>query len=233
MPRPPRADEAGGLYHALNRGNLRATIFRKDGDYLAFERILAEGLDRYRVELYCYQLMPNHYHLVLRPLVDGEMSRFMKWVGGTHTMRYHAHYHTGGLGHVYQQRYKSFPVQDDDHFLVVCRYVERNALRAGLVVAAEDWQWGSLWRWLQKPEPKPKLLSAWPIARLPNWVERVNQPLTDRELETVRRCAHRGQPLGNESWVESVARRLNLESTLRPRGRPKKDKDEQHTFNET
>jgi hypothetical protein len=58
------------------------------------------------------------------------MSRFMGWVGGTHTMRYHAHYHTSGLGHVYQQRYKSFPIQDDEHFFVVCRYVERNALRA-------------------------------------------------------------------------------------------------------
>ncbi len=90
--------------------------------------------------------MPNHCHLVLRPLVDGEMSRFMGWVGGTHTMRYHAHYHTSGLGHVYQQRYKSFPIQDDEHFFVVCRYVERNALRAGLVSRAEDWRWGSLWR---------------------------------------------------------------------------------------
>lgn len=76
------------------------------------------------------------------------MSRFMGWVGGTHTMRYHAHYHTCGYGHVYQQRYKSFPIQDDAHFFVVCRYVERKALRAELVARAEDWRWGSLWRWL-------------------------------------------------------------------------------------
>jgi Zn-dependent protease len=85
------------------------------------------------------------------PLVDGEMSRFLGWVGGTHTMRYHAHYHTSGMWHVYQQRYKSFPIQDDDHFFVVCRYVERNALRANLVNRAEQWQWSSLWRWMQKP----------------------------------------------------------------------------------
>lgn len=220
MPRPPRADEAGGLYHALNRGNLRTTIFHKQADYLAFEKILAEALERYRTELFAYQLMPNHFHLVLRPLADGEMSRFMKWVVGTHTMRYRAHYHTAGLGHVYQQRYKSFPIQDDQHFLVVCRYVERNALRAKLVVAAEDWRWGSLWRWLRKPEPQ--LLSAWPMPRLPNWVARVNEPLTDQELQTVRRCAHRGQPLGDRRWAQSTARRLHLESTPRPRGRPKR-----------
>ena len=165
--------------------------------------------------------MPNHYHLVLRPLVDGEMSRFMGWVGGTHTMRYHAQYRTTGMGHLYQQRYKSFPIQDDDHFFVVCRYLERNALRAKLVKRAEHWRWSSLWRWLQKPEPEPRLLSPWPLSRLPGWVDRVNAPLSKQELEAVRLSAHRGRPLGDEGWVESTARRLNLESTMRPRGRPR------------
>ena len=149
------------------------------------------------------------------------MSRFMKWIGGTHTMRYHAHYHTSGLGHVYQQRYKSFPVQDDEHFLVVCRYVERNALSAGLVTKAENWRWGSLWRWLQAPEPCPKLLSPWPLPRQPNWLDRVNEPLSARELQAVRRSTRRGQPLGSGPWVESIARRLKLECTMRPRGRPR------------
>lgn len=139
MARAPRADEAGGLYHALNRANMRATISKKNEAFAVFERVLAEGL-----QLYSYQLMPNQFHLVLRPQVDGEMSQFMGWVGGTHKMRYHAHHHTGGTEHVYQQRYKSFPVQDDEHFLVACRSVERNAFRAGLVTRAEDWRWGSL-----------------------------------------------------------------------------------------
>ena len=120
------------------------------------------------------------------------MSWFMGWIGGTHTMRYHAHYHTGGMGHVYQQRYKSFPIQDDEYFFVVCRYVERNALRAGLVKHAEDWRWGSLWRWLQKPEPDPKLLSPWPWPRLPGWIARVNDSLTKQELDAVRLSAQRG-----------------------------------------
>jgi len=219
MPRPPRADEAGGLYHALNRGNLRATIFHKEADFPAFEQILHEALQIYEVELFAFQLMPNHYHLVLRPLVDGEMNCFMAWIGGTHTMRYHAHYHTGRTGHVYQQRYMSFPIQDDDHFFVVCRYVKRNALRAGLVERSEQWRWGSLWRWVRKPEPEPPLLSPWPMPRLPGWVGRVNEPLSDEELAAVRLSAQRGRPLGDEGWVESIARRLNLESTMRPRGR--------------
>ena len=99
--------------------------------------------------------------------------------------------------------------------------MERNALRAGLVERAESWRWGSLWRWLQNPELKPSLLSPWPVRRYHNWVDRVNEPLSESELEAVRRCAQRGSPLGSPQWVQSVARRLNLESTLRPRGRPK------------
>lgn len=221
MPRPKRADEGGGLYHALNRGNGRTQIFWKDEDYSAFERILAEGLKQYDVSLYAFQLMPNHWHMVLRPHQDGEMSRFLRWVTATHTMRYHAHYDTSGEGHVYQGRYKSFPIQDDEHFLTVCRYVERNALRGELVEHAEDWRWGSLWRWIQRAEPKPALLSPWPIARPSRWVERVNQPLTDKELAEIRDAAKRGRPFGALDWVESTAKRLGLESTIRPRGRPR------------
>ena len=220
MPRPPRADEAGGLYHALNRGNGRAPIFHKDPDYEAFERILAEGRARYDVQLFSYQLMPNHWHLVLRPNQDGEMSRFLRWITATHTMRYHAHYHTSGTGHVYQGRFKSFPVQDDSHFLTVCRYVERNALRAGLVPRAEEWRWGSLWRWLQPTEPEPALLSPWPIRRLPNWVAKVNEALTDKELSALRRSAQRGTPFGETNWINETSHRLGLSTTLRPRGRP-------------
>jgi putative transposase len=222
MPRTKRADEAGAICHALNRGNARQVIFRKEADYDAFERILAEGLERYPAELLSYQLMPNHWHMVVRPTEDGGMSNLLRWVAGTHTMRYHTHYHTSGEGHVYQGRFKSFPVQDDDHFFVVCRYVERNALRAGLVKRAEDWRWGSLWRWLQEPEPAPCLLAPWPLPRLRGWVRRVNEPLSKKELEAVRWSVKRGSPFGMETWVESIARRLDLESTLRPRGRPRK-----------
>ena len=220
MARSLRADAAGGVYHALNRGNLRATIFHKEADYLAFEKILGQALEKYDVELFAYQLMPNHFHLVLRANADGEMGRFMKWVVGTHTMRYHAHYKTGGQGHLYQQRFKSFPIQDDGHFLIVCRYVERNALRARLVKRAEDWQWGSLWRWLQKPPIRPALLSNWPIGRSPNWVERVNDPLEESQRLAIRECAQRGRPWGDDVWVSETVKRFGLESTMRRRGRP-------------
>ncbi|MCD0463180.1 transposase [Roseiconus lacunae] len=222
MPRPKRADEKNAIYHAFNRGNARSTIFHKDADYEAFENILSEGLERYPCRILAYQLMPNHWHFALQPTADGGMSNFLRWVSLTHTMRYHAHYSSSGEGHVYQGRFKSFPVQDDDHFLTLCRYVERNAMRAGLVARAEDWRWGSLYRWNCSSEPIPKLLSPWPIRRPPGWLDRVNTPLEEKELDRIRWSIRRGSPLGDAGWVESIARRLDLESTLRPRGRPKK-----------
>jgi putative transposase len=132
-----------------------------------------------------------------------------------------------------QGRFKSFPIQEDERFFTVCRYVERNVLRAGLVERAEDWRWGSLWRWLQPAEPEPRLLSAWPIARLSLWVERVNEPLTDRKVAAVRNSVRRGSPFGDLPWSESNVKRFGLESTLPPRGRPQVRFPGQHPNNES
>lgn len=220
MPRPPRADEAGAIYHALNRGNARQTIFFKDADYEAFERLIAEALEKFPVQLIAYQWMSNHWHMVLSPLEDGGMSAFIGWITLTHTQRYHAHHHTTGYGHVYQGRYKSFQVENDEHFHVACRYVERNALTAGLVKRAELYRWGSLYNWLGGKSAIK--LSQWPVKRLPNWVERVNQALTDKELKRVRESVSRGLPFGSSQWTEATIKQFGLESTVRPRGRPKK-----------
>jgi putative transposase len=164
--------------------------------------------------------MNNHWHMVLSPQVDGGMSAFLGWVTLTHTQRYHAHHRTTGLGHVYQGRFKSFPVQNDDHFHVVCRYAERNALTAKLVKQAEAYRWGSLYNWLGGESVIE--LSRWPIGRLPRWVARVNQALTEKEIQALEHCETRGTPFGDENWVKKTVKRFGLQSTIRPRGRPRK-----------
>src|SRR4249920_3737271 len=128
MARPLRAAEGGLIYHTLNRANARLAILATDNDYAAFERVLTEAVARHDMRLLAYCLMPNHVHLLLWPRDDGDLSRFMRWLTMTHTQRWHAHRHSAGAGHVYQGRFKSFPVQGDGHLVTACRYVERNAL---------------------------------------------------------------------------------------------------------
>ena len=222
MGRPQRAAEGGYVYHVLNRANARMTIFEDDDDYEAFEQILLEGVERTRTRLLAYCLMPNHWHLLVWPRQDGELSRFVGWLTLTHTQRWHARRHSAGSGHVYQGRFKSFPVAEDEHFYTVARYVERNALRAKLVRRAEKWRWGSLYRWLRGSAEDKALLAPWPLSRKASWVAHVNTPHTEAELTALRRSVERGSPFGGEKWSMRTIQRLGLESTIRPRGRPKK-----------
>ena len=174
------------------------------------------------MRLLAYCVMPNHWHMVLWPRRDGDLSRFMQWLTVTHVRRWHAHRHSFGTGHLYQGRFKSFPVETDEHFLTVCRYVERNALRAGLTRRAEDWRWSSLWRRGRDRPAERALLSDWPVDPPPDWVAMVNEPQTTAELETLRAYSARGRPFGAPSWQRAVAERLGLNAALKPIGRPRK-----------
>jgi putative transposase len=210
------------VYHVLNRANARLPIFDATADFEAFEQILAEGVERFDMRLLSFCLMPNHWHLLLWPREDGDLSRFMAWITLTHTQRWHAQRGSAGTGHVYQGRFKSFPVQEDEHFYIAGRYVERNALRAKLAPRAEAWRHGSLWRRVHGDRDSRKMLAAWPVPRPRRWVEWVNEPQTEAELAAVRRSILRGSPLGDSTWAERATTALGLESTLRPRGRPRK-----------
>ena len=126
-------------------------------------------------------------------------------------------------GHIWQGRFKHFPIQEDEHLLTVLRYVERNPLRARLVRRAEDWHWGSLGAGRYAPaaaEAPP--LATWPVPRPRKWIEIVNEPQTEAELEAIRVSIQRGRPFGDSSWQKRTAKQLGLESTFRPRGRPRK-----------
>lgn len=221
MPRRPRLAAGDLAYHVLNRRVGRLSLFEQPSDYAAFEKILAEANAATRIRIAAYCLMPNHWHLLLWPRHDGALSEVLRWITVTHTQRWHAHHKTAGTGPVYQGRFKSFPVQTDEHFLTVARYVERNALRAQLVSRAEEWQWSSLWRRAQGDPKVTAWLSDWPVDRPRDWVARVNRAHGAAELEALRTSVQRGRPFGDEGWVRRLCRRCGLESTLRTPGRPK------------
>jgi putative transposase len=220
MPRRPRIATGGYVYHALNRAVGRSTIFEKVDDYAAFEAVLEEAREQVDMRLLAFCVMPNHWHLVLWPREDGDLSDYMGWLTNTHTRRWHLAHGTVGTGPLYQGRFKSFPIQEDEHFFTVCRYVERNALRANLVTSAEQWRWSSLWHRVNRSAAVT--LADWPLRPGQNWLDYVTQAETEAEWKALRRSAQVGTPFGETVWQQATAKRLGLESTLRPPGRPKR-----------
>ena len=218
MPRAPRADFGGLIFHVLNRANARAALFDDEAGYHSFTALLAEERARSGMRLLAWCLMPNHWHLVLWPRGDGDLGRFARRLTQRHTQAWHGRHGTRGQGHLYQGRYKAFLVQDDAHLVTACRYVERNPVRAGLVASAADWPHGSLVQLRRRGTGR--LLDPWPFTRPVRWAEAVDRPETPQELEALRRSVQRGAPFGAAGWVAAMADRYGLASSLRPRGRP-------------
>jgi len=218
MPRTARGSIGGLCYHVINRGNARGEIFHKPQDYKAFEDLLIESATRLPIRLLAYCLMPNHFHAAVWPHADGDLSRWVQWLLTTHVRRYHEHYHSSG--HIWQGRFKAFPIQEDSHLLAVMRYIERNPLRAGLVAEAEKWLWSSLHH--RRHMRAESFLAAGPVALPESWLEWVRQPQPDGDVGRIRASVSRGMPYGSEAWVERTVSHLGLESTLRSRGRPRR-----------
>ena len=210
------------VYHCLNRANARLPIFESEKDYRLFELILLEGVEKFKMRLLSYCIMPNHWHLVLYPKYDDDLPKFMGWISNTHTKRWHADKGTTGQGHLYQGRYKSFMVEKDSYFLTLVRYVERNAYRAQLVKKAEHWRWSSLWQRENGTSEGRRVLSKWPVTIPEAYVSWLNEHQGKKEEEFIEKSIERGSPFGRKTWVEKIVKRYKLESTLRARGRPKK-----------
>ena len=200
MPRTARSIAAGHCYHLINRGNNRARVFHDSHDFYAFLALIAEGRERFSLPILALCLMPNHLHIVARPNADDDLSRWAQWLFTTHVRRYHKKY--GTAGRIWQGRFKAFVIQEDTHLLTVLRYVERNALRAGLAATAEQWRWGSL-NWRESPTPKVPLYPS-PVPLPSNWISWVNAPQTAQELDAIRSCVNGQRPFGGAAWVQQT-----------------------------
>jgi putative transposase len=179
--------------------------------------------------LYGYCLLNNHFHLLIRP-IETSISRIMQSLLVSHTQRYHQHQRSGG--HVWQGRFKSPVIQTDEHLLTVLRYIEANPLRARIVDRAEDYPWSS-YRNHGLGEVSDLVdalisfdeLSLYPAVRQRKWSEMVHRPLEEQALAAIRRSTATGLPYGDPAWVERLGKKLNLDLTIRPRGRPRKQAD--------
>lgn len=221
MPRVARVAVGGMIYHVINRSNGRVPIFESDADYRHFESLLQEGVELIGMRILAYCVMPNHWHLVLHPKNDGDMGEFMRWVTTTHVRQRRSMTDTIGHGHLYQGTYKSFPVETDEHFLHLMRYVEQNPLRARFVLKAEDWKWSSLWQREKGTVKEQKLLSKLPVDLPKKYLSQVNAVFEPDTLESLRKSVNKGTPFGSDVWIDTLVTKFNIGSLLRNPGRPK------------
>ena len=224
MPRTPRGSTEGYVYHVINRGNNKHEVFHKDQDYIEFTRYMMEIKFHFSISIFAYCLMPNHFHLVLMPHKAYHLSSFMQRLMTKHVRCYHKHYSSSG--HIWQERFKSFLIQEDDHLTTVLRYVEGNPVRSGLAISAKDWLWSSH---LERIKNKFfKIIDDPPIILPSNWTYFIDTPLTIKELEKLHNSVNRQAPFGDFEWQKQMAKKFGIQQTLRPRGRPKKG--DRHLF---
>lgn len=221
MPRSTRVDVGGEIYHVTNRANGRMKIFDKEKDFKLFEQLLLETKELIDMRILAYEIMPNHWHLVLHPKNDGDLGVFMHRLTNAHTRKVHAHTGTNGSGHLYQGRYKSFLVDSENYLLSVIKYVERNAVRAKLVRCCEDWKWGSAKKRIDGTLNEKKLVDQLPVF-IPEYRSWINTTEKQGELDSIRNSVNKSVPYGKSRWVEKMVSKHKLESTLKSPGRPRK-----------
>ena len=215
MPRIPRGALDGHVLHLLNRGNGRATVFHRASDYRSFVQLLQDAKRRSGMCIYAFAVLPNHFHLVGRSPTAGALSAFMQWWLTSHVRRHHrAHVSSG---HVWQGRFKSFPVQEDSHLLTVLRYTLLNPVRANLAATAWEWPWTSL--------SFPDCIDPWPLSPPRDLSSWLREGVSEADTVRMRQSLERRTPFGAPTWQKEVAKRAGLESTLQPRGRPPRRTD--------
>ena len=218
MPRRALVGSAGLAFHVMNRAARRSHIFQSFADYEAFERLLSEAQRVVPLRLLAYVVMPTHWHLVVWPQADTDLSRHMQWLTRTHAQHWHRAHGSVGTGALYQGRYRAIPIQDDGHLLTACLYVERNPLRAGLVERAGLWRWSSA---AISDSPTRPALAEWPVPRPATWHERVDHKEAAETARILRDCIRQSVPFGNDAWAKAVASRLTLRGRACATGVPR------------
>jgi putative transposase len=222
MPRVARIVVPGVPHHVTQRGNNRQDVFFVDDDRRVYLKILAAQCRRYGVTMLAYCLMTNHVHLVPVP---GRADALAKAIGRTHWLysQYVNRMH-GRSGHLWQNRFYSCPLGDEEHALLAVRYAERNPLRVGLCRVARRYRWSSAAAHCDGAEDELGLLDlkSWKqLAAGLNWERELALPMSEREIAGVRRATHTGRPLASDKFLSKLEHALGRRLRALPPGRPK------------
>lgn len=209
MARLPRFAPAGCVLHVVTRSIEDQHLFYDPEEFRSLEQILAEGLVLHDVALFEYCLMPNHLHLACSPRRPGALSDLMKFVKQKFAHLWRRRRSTTGRGHVFQGRFASHPVQTQHYLYNVFAYIGRNAIRAGLVRSAVDWEWSSVSRRFHGDPIASQLLSAWPEPMPTAWERIVDERILADDEARIRECIRTGTPYGDPDWAERLQRQAS------------------------
>jgi putative transposase len=218
MPRIARGLVDNQIYHIINRGNRRESVFHDKFDYERFLKLLLDSKEKYKIKIYAYCLMPNHFHLVIYTKYAESLSKTMHRISSSYVRYYNKKYKISG--HLWQGRYKSFIVEKDSYLLVLLKYVEANPKRANIVECCEDYKYSSANNRINNIFDK--LISNIPIDLPNDWSKYINDKEDKTDIDYIRNSIERQSPLGDELWQLNMVKKHGLESTLNPIGRPRR-----------
>jgi len=227
MGRSPRIQAPDIAFHIINRGNGRNTIFFSHKDFQEYLELLQCYKEKFHIQLYHYVLMSNHVHLLIEPSKENSISRFMQGLTLAHTRRFNTRHQL--VGHVWQGRFKSIPIETDTYFLQCGRYIELNPVRAGIVSHPSQYPWSSYHFYAQGKQNK--LLTTYPFyneldtsptQRQKRYTKYIEEELPNIHDHTTMRFSQE-LVYGSESFVERLKKDFGYQPIRKKGGRPRKN----------
>ena len=226
MPRPLRISLEGLVYHVINRGNNRQEVFKGEGDFDTYLKVLKKFKQKYSFRFYGYCLMNNHAHLIIEPTKAKTLSKIVQSITLSHIRLYHSKYSSSG--HLWQGRFKNPIVQSDEYLLQCLKYIELNPVRAGIVSTPQDYRWSS-YAFHAFGRDRDGLLdqadtyvslAATDQERQKAYRDFIALEQDKSVFEHIRRSITHDGIFGSERFVEGLREKLSLSKPKR-RGRPK------------
>ena len=219
MPRVARIIVPGYPHHITQRGNNRATVFFDDEDRQFYLNILNDYSKKYQVHIWAYCLMRNHVHLLAVPETESGLARGIGLTNQVYTQ--YLNRKRAQSGRIWQNRFFSCVVENDQYLWAVARYIERNPLTAGLADHPEDYPWSSARAHLMGTEDVILGMGTWlPPSQREAYAHYVRATQEAQE-DDIRKATRTGRPLGSDTFIDKLEQ--ELKQRLRPQavGRPR------------
>jgi putative transposase len=220
MPRIPRAVLAGYPHHVVQRGNNRGNTFFDEKDKWVYLYLLKKYAEKWACSILAYCLMPDHVHLLLKPMKENSLSKTMQGLTLCYTQYINKKYNKSGR--LWENRFYSCIVDKENYLWQAARYIEQNPSRAGIVNRVEEYLYSSAIARVAGVGDKVVDEEIFEETGRSEYVDFLRSTARDDEINEIRYCTRTGRPFGSEIFVRAIEQSLGRDLMRRPRGRPRK-----------